>query len=159
MQQVAGAAAGEPRIAGPITYIKPRQQGRQLQAKEEASAAAKAAAADSQPARDPAVGSWWVQDASEKHAAAGPQATETAAGKQKAAKAEGEKVGHIEYRKHAQPVSMEFPHPWMRLATVLTEAILSPARSHGTSLLADSRTSAGKGCLLKRQGLGQGDEC
>ena len=94
MQQVAGVAAGKPRIAGPISYIKPQQQGRQLQAKKEASATAKAVAAASQPARDPAVGSWWVQDASEKHRAEGKQVTEKDTGKQKAAKAEGEKVRH-----------------------------------------------------------------
>ena len=93
MQQVDGAVAGEPRIAGPISYFKPQQQTRQLQAKKEGSAAAKAIAAASQPATDPAVGSWWVQDASEKHAAEGKPVTEKATGKHKAAKAEGEKVG------------------------------------------------------------------
>lgn len=85
--------AGEPRIAGPISYIRPQQQTRQLQAKKEGSAAAKAIAAASQPATDPAVGSWWVQDASEKHAAEGKPVTEKATGKHKAARAEGEKVG------------------------------------------------------------------
>ena len=74
--------------------MKTQQQGRQLQAKKEGSAAAKAIAAASQPATDPAVGSWWVQDASEKHAAEGEQVTEKATGKHKAAKAEGVKVGH-----------------------------------------------------------------
>ena len=75
-----------------MSYIMPKQRGRQLQAKKEASANAKAAAADSQPVTDPAVGSWWVQDALEKHAGEGKQVTEKATGKQKAAKAEGEKV-------------------------------------------------------------------
>ena len=96
MQQVAGTAAGEPRVAGPISYFRPQQQGRQLQAKKDGSATAKAAAAAAaaQPETDPAVGSWWVQDASEKRTAEGKQVTEKATGKHKAAKAEGEKVGH-----------------------------------------------------------------
>jgi len=89
-KQVSGAAAAEPRIAGPISYIQPKLQGRQLQAK--AQAAAHDTVATTQSA---AQGSWWVPDASEQQAIASQgTVSQAAVKKQKGAKTEGEKVGH-----------------------------------------------------------------
>ena len=96
-QQVSGAAAAEPRIARPISYIKVKQQGRALQAEAESpavgtftqGAAAGPAAASAQADSAPAQGSWWVADASTQHVAD----TQGDAKHHKKAKAEGEKVG------------------------------------------------------------------
>ena len=83
-KQVGGAVGAQPRIGGPISYIKPN--GRQLQAtvKGSAKSAAKATAA----AQPELQGSWWVPDTSQQK----PAAAEGSVAKEKRAVTESGKV-------------------------------------------------------------------
>ena len=86
-KQVNGAAA-QPRIGGPISYIKPN--GRQLQATAKEGSTKKAAksAAAAQPELQ---GSWWVPDSADQK----PAAVEDSAVQQKGAETGGKKVGKV----------------------------------------------------------------
>ena len=96
-KQVCGAAAGQPRIAGPITFTPViRQQGRRLQAQ----AIVDSASGDATPmvpsTTSIAEGSWWVPDAAEEAAGTAKKKKK----KEEAAKTEGEKVRTVACMAH-----------------------------------------------------------